>query len=139
MRIRELSKELGLSNNEIINKLKELGIDGKVASSGITAEEEKRLRDRFTGGKKAPKASPEAGGKPEKAEKKAPEVKPVKSAEAQEAGHREGKAQEGRNFGGRNQNDRRQGDRNQNDRRQGDRNQNDRRQGGRNQNDRRQD
>lgn len=138
MRIRELSKELGLSNNEIINKLKELGIDGKVASSGITTEEEKRLRDRFTGGKKAPKTAPEAGEKPEKAEKKAPEVKPDKPAEAQEGKHRDNRHQGGKNQDNRRQNDRNQGDRRQGERRQGDRNQNDRRQGERSQNDRRQ-
>lgn len=57
MRIRELSKELGLSNNDIINKLKELGITGKVASSGITAEEEQKLRKVTAAEKKADKPS----------------------------------------------------------------------------------
>ncbi|MCD8090074.1 MAG: translation initiation factor IF-2 [Clostridiales bacterium] len=65
MRIRELSKELGLSNNEIIKKLKELGITGKVASSGITAEEEEMLRELIAEEKEAAKAKEAPVQKPE--------------------------------------------------------------------------
>ena len=53
MRIRELSKEVGLSNNVLLKKLDELGITGKKPASGLTGEEEKKLRELIAGEKKA--------------------------------------------------------------------------------------
>lgn len=63
MRIRDLSKELGLSNSEIIKKLEELGVSGKKPASGITAEEEEMLRELIAEENK-PKEEPKPQEKP---------------------------------------------------------------------------
>ncbi len=72
MRIRELSKELGISNNDIIKKLEELGVTGKKAASGITKDEEEMLRELIAEENK-PKEEPKAEEKP--AEANLPEKK----------------------------------------------------------------
>lgn len=76
MRIRELSKELGMTNAEIIKKLNELGVVGKVASSGLKPEEEEMLRELIAEENK-PKEEP----KPEpKQEADAPAAEPPKKS-----------------------------------------------------------
>ncbi len=77
MRIRELSKELGLSNNEILKKLEELGVVGKKPASGLTAEEEEMLRELIAEENKA-KDLPKEEHPKEKKEKKADKPKEAK-------------------------------------------------------------
>ncbi|MCC8013842.1 MAG: translation initiation factor IF-2 [Eubacterium sp.] len=74
MRIRELSKELGLSNAEIIKKLNDLGVTGKVASSGLKPEEEEMLRELIAEENK-PKEEPKAEPKKESKKENKPQPK----------------------------------------------------------------
>ena len=46
MRVKDLAKELGKNNNELIGYLKEKEIS-KTAMSNISADEEKMLREKF--------------------------------------------------------------------------------------------
>src|SRR5881275_1942247 len=69
MRVHELAKELGVSSQEILSSLEELGVGGRTASSSVPEEALPRLR--ATGGKAKPgvkvkRAAVEPAPKPRK-------------------------------------------------------------------------
>jgi translation initiation factor IF-2 len=71
MRVHELAKELGVSSQEILSSLEELGVGGRTASSSVPEEALPRLR--ATGGKAKPgvkvkRAAVEPAPKPRKKE-----------------------------------------------------------------------
>ena len=76
MRIREYSKECGLSNNEILEILEKNNITGKTAASGISDEEIAIIK----------KASGAAAPKAEAPKAEAPKVEAPKAAEPKAAG-----------------------------------------------------
>ena len=86
MRIREYSKECGLSNNEILEILEKNNITGKTAASGISDEEIAIIKK--ASGAAAPKAeAPKAEAPKEEAPKAAePKVEAPKAQEKSEAG-----------------------------------------------------
>ena len=86
MRIREYSKECGLSNNEILEILEKNNITGKTAASGISDEEIAIIKK--ARGAAAPKAeAPKAEAPKEEAPKAAePKVEAPKAQEKSEAG-----------------------------------------------------
>lgn len=81
MRIRELSKELGLTNAEIIKKLNDLGVTGKVASSGLKPEEEEMLRELIA---EENKPKEESKAEPKKETKKENKPQPKQEQPKQE-------------------------------------------------------
>ena len=50
VRINELSKEMGIPSKEIISKLAEIGITGKIHSSTVTLDQVKKLKDYISSG-----------------------------------------------------------------------------------------
>ncbi|MDO4301481.1 MAG: translation initiation factor IF-2 N-terminal domain-containing protein, partial [Clostridia bacterium] len=79
-RVYELAKTLEISNKELLEKLKEMGIEAKSHSSGLEEEAVNRVLNAFSKNK-APKAEKKPESKPEvKAEKK-PEHKQDKKTD----------------------------------------------------------
>lgn len=60
IRVNELAKELNLSSKEVLDKFVQLSINGKTASSNVTADQRKKLEDFIASGSKVEVKKPKA-------------------------------------------------------------------------------
>ena len=89
MRINELSKELGITNKELIAFLEEKGITGKTHMSNVSEKEESMVRDRYSkktkpADSKALEGVPEDGKKKEELKKEEVKKEEAPSTEEQD-------------------------------------------------------
>lgn len=95
-RVYELAKTLEISNKELLERLKEMGIEAKSHSSGIEEADVNRVLDAFAKKEEAnqeKKAEPKQEKKPEKKAERKPEPKTEKKPERKAAPMQEKKAE----------------------------------------------